>query len=70
MRVPGYTLLGVQAGRDFRNGLSVYIDARNPTNKRYVSDTSTIANARTAASTAIFYPGEGRSIFGGVRYAF
>ncbi|WP_232519166.1 TonB-dependent receptor family protein [Caballeronia insecticola] len=70
LRVPGYTLLGVQAGMDFRNGLSVFVDARNLTNKRYVSDISTVADARTAASTAIFYPGEGRSIFAGMRYAF
>ncbi|KXU87193.1 TonB-dependent receptor [Caballeronia megalochromosomata] len=70
LRVPGYTLVGVQAGMDFRNGLSVFLDARNLTNKRYVSDISTIANAQTASSTAIFYPGEGRSIFAGMRYAF
>ena len=70
LRVPGYTLLGVQAGMDFRNGLSVFVDARNLTNKRYVSDISTVADARTASSTAIFYPGEGRSIFAGMRYAF
>ncbi|WGS53704.1 TonB-dependent receptor [Paraburkholderia sp. D15] len=69
LRVPGYALLGVQAGWDFRNGVSVYVDARNLTNKRYVSDISTVADARTA-STAIFYPGEGRSVFAGVRYAF
>jgi iron complex outermembrane receptor protein len=55
---------------DFRNGLSVFLDARNLTNKRYVSDISTVADARTASSTAIFYPGEGRSIFAGMRYAF
>lgn len=70
LRVPGYTLVGVQAGYDFRNGLSLFLDARNLTNKRYVSDISTVANARTASSTAIFYPGSGRSIFGGMRYAF
>ncbi|CAG4914442.1 TonB-dependent receptor family protein [Paraburkholderia saeva] len=70
LRVPGYTLLGVQAGMDFRNGVSVFVDARNLTNKRYVSDISTIADARTASSTAIFYPGSGRSVFAGMRYAF
>ena len=69
LRVPGYALLGVQTGWDFRNGVSIYVDARNLTDKRYVSDISTVADARTA-STAIFYPGEGRSIFAGVRYAF
>ncbi|WP_179405529.1 TonB-dependent receptor family protein [Burkholderia guangdongensis] len=69
LRVPGYTLLGLQAGIDFRNGLSLFVDARNLTNKRYVADISTVANARTA-SPAIFYPGEGRSVFAGMRYAF
>ncbi|WP_323120363.1 TonB-dependent receptor family protein [Burkholderia alba] len=70
LRVPGYTLLGLQAGMDFKNGLSLFIDARNLTNKRYVTDISTVADARTAMSTAIFYPGAGRSVFGGMRYAF
>ncbi|MDY7805025.1 TonB-dependent receptor [Burkholderia stagnalis] len=70
LRVPGYTLLGLQAGMDFRNGLSLFVDARNLANKRYVSDISTVANARTASNTAIFYPGEGRSVFAGMRYAF
>ena len=67
--MPSYTLLGLQAGYDFRNGLSLFVDARNLTNKRYVSDISTVADARTA-NTAIFYPGEGRSVFAGMRYAF
>ncbi|KVN88867.1 TonB-dependent receptor family protein [Burkholderia ubonensis] len=70
LRVPSYTLLGLQAGYDLRNGLSLFVDARNLTNKRYVSDISTVANARTASNTAIFYPGEGRSVFAGMRYAF
>lgn len=69
LRVPSYALLGLQAGYDFRNGLSLFVDARNLTNKRYVSDISTVADARTA-NTAIFYPGEGRSVFAGMRYAF
>ncbi|KVG67770.1 TonB-dependent receptor [Burkholderia ubonensis] len=70
LRVPSYTLLGLQASYDLRNGLSLFVDARNLTNKRYVSDISTVANALTASNTAIFYPGEGRSVFAGMRYAF
>lgn len=69
LRAPGYTLFGLQAGLDLRSGVSVFVDARNLTNRRYVSDISTVADARTA-STAIFYPGEGRSVFAGMRYAF
>ncbi len=70
LRPPGYTLLGLRAGMDFRNGLSIYVDARNLTDERYVTDIGTIADALTASSSAIFYPGAGRSVFAGMRYAF
>jgi iron complex outermembrane receptor protein len=52
-------------------GVTIFLDARNLTNKRYVSDLSTIADARApGANTAIFYPGEGRSLYLGTRIAF
>jgi iron complex outermembrane receptor protein len=69
-RVPGYTLLGLQAGVDFENGISLFLDARNLTDKRYVSDISTVLNARSPANQAIYYPGDGASAFGGIRFAF
>jgi iron complex outermembrane recepter protein len=70
LRAPGYVLIGLTGGYDFPNGLSFYIDARNLTDQRYVSDLSTIANARTAPTTQIFYPGDGISIFAGLRATF
>jgi iron complex outermembrane receptor protein len=71
LRAPGYTLFGLQGGIDFENGISLFLDARNLTDKRYVSDISTILNARAAgANTAVFYPGDGASVFGGIRFAF
>ncbi len=70
LHAPGYAVWGIQAGVDLRDGLSLFVDARNLANKRYISDISTIANALTASSTAIFYPGEGRAVFAGMRYAF
>lgn len=69
MRVPGYTLLGLQASYRIERGVTFYVDARNLTDKRYVSDFSTVTDARTA-NTAVFYPGDGRSVFAGVRFAF
>jgi iron complex outermembrane receptor protein len=69
LQVPGYTLLSVQAGIDLPNNVSLYVDARNLTNEHYVSDISTITNANLV-STAIFQPGNGRSVFGGVRWTF
>jgi iron complex outermembrane receptor protein len=69
LKTPGYALLGLQTGIDFTNGVSVFLDARNLTNERYVSDLSTITNA-TKVSTAIFYPGDGPSAFAGIRVRF
>ncbi|VVD95958.1 TonB-dependent receptor [Pandoraea aquatica] len=69
MRVPSYTLIGLQASYLIQRGVTFYVDARNLTDKRYVSDFSTVTDARTA-NTAVFYPGDGRSVFAGVRFAF
>lgn len=69
MRVPSYTLIGLQASYLIQRGVTFYVDARNLTDKRYVSDFSTVTDAR-AANTAVFYPGDGRSVFAGVRFAF
>lgn len=69
LRIPSYVVLGVQTGLQLDNGVLLFVEGRNLTDTRYVSDVGTIANARVAGTT-IFYPGEGRSVFGGVRYAF
>jgi iron complex outermembrane recepter protein len=74
LRVPGYALLGLEAGIDLPNGVSLFVDARNLTNARYVSDIAVVANAAATAggagALAAFYPGSGRSVFGGIRAAF
>lgn len=69
LRASGYALFGVQTGVNWANGVSLFLDARNLTNRHYVADISTITDARKVG-TAVFYPGQGRSIFGGVRYVF
>ena len=69
LRAPSHTLLGLQTGVQMANGTLIYIDARNLTDRRYISDFGTVTDARTA-STAVFYPGTGRSIYAGVRVAF
>jgi len=69
LRAPGYALIGVQTGVNFPNGVSVFLDARNLADKRFVSDISVIADARRAPTT-IFYPGDGRSVYAGLRYSF
>ncbi|MDB5374481.1 MAG: TonB-denpendent receptor [Belnapia sp.] len=71
LRANQYLKLGLEAGITVAPGVSVFLDARNLTNKRYVSDLGTVQNARAAgANTAVFYPGDGRSVYVGTRIAF
>ncbi|HEX8416872.1 MAG TPA: TonB-dependent receptor, partial [Methylobacterium sp.] len=71
LKVPGYALVGLQTGFDFPNGVSVFLDARNLGDKRYVSDISVVTNAATVAGGPVaFYPGAGRSLYAGVRASF
>jgi iron complex outermembrane recepter protein len=69
LRVPGYALVGLETGINLASGWSIYLDVRNLTDKRYVSDIGPVTNA-TKVSTAVFYPGEGRSAYVGMRAAF
>jgi iron complex outermembrane recepter protein len=68
VKTPSYALLGLQTGMEFKNGVKLFVDARNLTNKRYISDVGAVTKAN--ATTATFYPGSGRSVFAGVRYSF
>ncbi|MDP3377817.1 MAG: TonB-dependent receptor [Brevundimonas sp.] len=66
LEAPGFTVWGLNGGWDFDNGTTLFVDARNLTDERYVSEISAVTDARTA-STAVFMPGEGRSLFIGLR---
>tara|TARA_R110002167_G_scaffold97566_2_gene257433 strand:+ start:145 stop:2217 length:2073 start_codon:yes stop_codon:yes gene_type:complete len=68
-RAPAYALLGLSAGWTITPAVSVYLDARNLTDERHVGEFSAVTDTRTA-STAVFYPGEGRSAFVGLRLAY
>jgi iron complex outermembrane receptor protein len=69
LEAPGYATLGLEGGVDISQGVRLFVDARNLTDKRYISTYSAITDA-TAVATNVFYPGEGRSVFAGVRVAF
>jgi iron complex outermembrane receptor protein len=66
---PGYAILGVEAGYDINDRISLFVDARNLTNEKYISNFSTITRA-TPANSSVFYPGEGMSAFAGVVVRF
>ncbi len=68
LRAPSHTLVNLQTGYETAKGVLLYLDARNLTDRRYISDFGTVTDARTA-STAVFYPGTGRSVYVGMRFA-
>jgi len=69
LQAPGYVLFGVQTGMKLPYGLSFFVEARNLTNRHYISDVTTIVDAR-GLDPRVFYPGTGRVIYGGLRLAF
>lgn len=65
-----YALLGFKAGFRFKNGLSLFFEARNLTDKRYASSIDPIPDAGHAdGPIEIFHPGDGRSFYGGLSWA-
>jgi iron complex outermembrane receptor protein len=69
LKAPGYALLHLSFGIDLPGGVTLFADARNLTNKNHVPEFGAVVNAN-GADQAVFYPGEGRSLFGGVRVRF
>jgi iron complex outermembrane receptor protein len=59
----------VEGGVDLAKGVRLFVDARNLTDRNYISTYSNITDAALAA-TNVFYPGEGRSVFAGLKVAF
>lgn len=69
LKARGFTVLGLNAAWEVADGLTVFADARNLTDERYVGEFSAVTDAG-AASTAVFFPGEGRALFLGLRMAY
>lgn len=69
LEAPGYATLGLEGGVDLVEGVRLFVDARNLTDENYISTYSNITDA-TVAATNVFYPGEGRSVFAGLKIAF
>lgn len=66
LTVDPYALLNFKVGYGRDRGWSGYVEGRNLFDTRYISSTI-IAGAATATS-ALFNPGAGRSVFAGIRY--
>lgn len=71
-RADGYVLLGASARAEVREGISLFVDARNLTGEKAVGDISAVVNYAALAPTAqrIFYPVERRAVYAGVSARF
>ncbi|MDO1559535.1 TonB-dependent receptor [Brevundimonas sp. 2R-24] len=69
MKSPGYLVWSLNGSLEIGGHVTVFLDARNLTNQVYVSNANAITDARVA-SNAVFWPGEGRSAFVGLRARF
>lgn len=67
---PGYTTWNLGGGVDLPHGLSLFVEGRNLSDERFISSVSATTNYSTAANRNIFYPGEGRAVYGGLRLAW
>ncbi len=66
-KVSGYAMLNLGAQAQIRDGVTLFLDARNLTQKHAVGDISAVVQYTGQAS---FYPIERRAIYGGVRARF
>lgn len=71
LTAPGYAIWSLNAGWRAPSGVGLFVEARNLADERYISNFSAITDARVpGVSKAVFFPGEGRALFGGVSWAF
>lgn len=69
LKSPGHAIWSLGATWTVTPEVKLFLDARNLTDEIYVSNASAVTDARVAP-TAVFWPGEGRSAFAGLRTTF
>lgn len=63
-RTGGYALMGLTAQAEVRDGVTLFLDARNLTQRRAIGDISAVVRYSGQAS---FYPVERRAVYAGLR---
>ncbi|MDX2158966.1 MAG: TonB-dependent receptor [Hyphomicrobiaceae bacterium] len=66
LKTAAYSLLGLKAGYDGQH-FSAYVEGRNLTDEHYIASTG-ITNVGHPDFTNLFEPGNGRAVYGGVKY--
>lgn len=69
-RVPSYAVWGVQGAYDIADRVSIFVEGRNLNDERYVSNFGPVTNLATTPSPNVFFPGQPRSVFGGITIRF
>lgn len=67
---PAYTVWNLSLGFELRGGVSLFLEGRNLFDERYVGSVSATTDYGTASNQNLFYPGEGRALFGGLRWVW
>lgn len=67
-KAPAYAILNLNGGWAINDKVSAFVDLRNLTDKAYVSNVQ--AAVKASAATAAYWPGDGRSAFGGLTVTF
>ncbi|RAK67206.1 TonB-dependent receptor family protein [Phenylobacterium kunshanense] len=67
-KAPSYAIWGLGAGYRVNERVALFVDARNLADKAYISNVQ--AQIRATAASAAYWPGDGRSVFGGVTWTF
>ncbi len=70
LQVNGYKLLGFTAGIKLADMVTFYVSAENVLDKNYISNVSSVADLSLEQGAAIFTPGQGRAVFGGLTLTF
>ncbi len=69
-QAPSYAILNLGAGWSINDRLKLFVDARNLADVSYVSNTQAVISWKAAPGSAIYWPGDGRSVFGGLTVSF
>ncbi|ODT84525.1 MAG: TonB-dependent receptor [Phenylobacterium sp. SCN 70-31] len=67
-KAPSYAVWNLSAGYTVNDRISLFLDARNLGDKAYISNVQ--AQIAATAASAAYWPGDGRSVFGGITFSF
>jgi iron complex outermembrane receptor protein len=72
-RTGSFAVFNLNTGYTFDNGVMAFLDVRNILNENYISNFTPIINWTTATAPGarnVFFPGDQRSLYGGVAFTF